>query len=200
MKKLGFTLAEVLITLIVIGVIAALTIPAIMNNIKGREYKSALNKAFSTTNQALAMHYATEGEGVSASRSQQSPFHYFGHEIFLKHLKMTPIYYFPGHDTWCTDGGGAMSVDGIIYCIDLSNINFGNDSGDPATTACNANNTVPCANDFTKPNLYVDVNGDKGPNELTTDPKSPKDQYQAMLYDQKAIPFGEATQQFMYSK
>ena len=39
MKKLGFTLAEVLITLVIIGVIAAMTVPTLMNNTQGQENK-----------------------------------------------------------------------------------------------------------------------------------------------------------------
>ena len=42
--KKGFTLAEALITLVIIGVIAALTIPAILVNTEQHEYKSALKR------------------------------------------------------------------------------------------------------------------------------------------------------------
>lgn len=43
---LGFTLAEVLITLGIIGIVAALTIPALLKNTQDAEYKSAYKKAF----------------------------------------------------------------------------------------------------------------------------------------------------------
>jgi prepilin-type N-terminal cleavage/methylation domain-containing protein len=46
MKK-GFTLAEVLITLGVIGVVAVLTIPGVMKNYKNRLYVSQLEKVYS---------------------------------------------------------------------------------------------------------------------------------------------------------
>lgn len=42
MKKYGFTLAEVLITLGIIGVVAALTIPTLMQNYKDRACFSIL--------------------------------------------------------------------------------------------------------------------------------------------------------------
>jgi len=51
--KYGFTLAEVLITLVIIGVIAALTIPAVINNTKDQEFKSQFAKAYSTIMQAI---------------------------------------------------------------------------------------------------------------------------------------------------
>lgn len=51
--KLGFTLAEVLITLSIIGVVAALTIPGLMKNYQNRQYVSGLQKAYSELNQAF---------------------------------------------------------------------------------------------------------------------------------------------------
>lgn len=47
-EKEGFTLAEVLITLGIIGIVAAMTIPTLMNKTNEREWKSAWKKAFST--------------------------------------------------------------------------------------------------------------------------------------------------------
>lgn len=49
----GFTLSEVLITLGIIGVLAALTIPSLMNNVQDTQYKSAYKKAYSTVSQAF---------------------------------------------------------------------------------------------------------------------------------------------------
>ena len=51
--KNGFTLAEVLITLVIIGVIAALTIPTAINKSKEQERKTQFAKAYSTFAQAL---------------------------------------------------------------------------------------------------------------------------------------------------
>ena len=45
--KKGFSLAEVLVTLTVIAVLAVLTIPALMNDIQNAQYKTAYRKAFS---------------------------------------------------------------------------------------------------------------------------------------------------------
>lgn len=51
--KEGFTLAEVLITLGIIGVVATITIPVLMNNIQDNQYKVAYKKAYSTISQAF---------------------------------------------------------------------------------------------------------------------------------------------------
>lgn len=50
----GFTLAEVLITLGIIGVVAAITIPVIQSKIQDEEYKTAYRKAYSDLSQAMA--------------------------------------------------------------------------------------------------------------------------------------------------
>ena len=59
MKK-GFTLAEVLMTLAIIGVIAALTVPSVIVNTQQKEFKTGLKKAVSVLNQALVMTQAME--------------------------------------------------------------------------------------------------------------------------------------------
>ena len=48
----GFTLAEVLITLVIIGVIAAMTIPTLINKTNNQEYVSRLKKAYSVLSAA----------------------------------------------------------------------------------------------------------------------------------------------------
>ena len=59
MKK-AFTLAEVLITLGIIGVVAAMTLPALVNQTRGKELETALQKAYSILQQALQqMQYDT---------------------------------------------------------------------------------------------------------------------------------------------
>ena len=45
----GFTLAEVLITLGIIGVVAAITIPALINNYRAAKLKSQFLKSYSTS-------------------------------------------------------------------------------------------------------------------------------------------------------
>ena len=57
----GFTLAEVLITLVIIGVIAAITIPTLMNKTNKQEYVVKLKKAYSTLSQATNRIIAENG-------------------------------------------------------------------------------------------------------------------------------------------
>ncbi len=53
LKKAAFTLAEVLITLGIIGVVAAITLPTIISNYKKQVTVTKLEKAYTTLNQAF---------------------------------------------------------------------------------------------------------------------------------------------------
>ncbi|MDD3238145.1 MAG: type II secretion system protein [Candidatus Gastranaerophilales bacterium] len=59
--KSAFTLAEVLITLVIIGVIAAMTIPSLLNKTNEQESVSAVKKAYSTLSQAHNMVMSQDG-------------------------------------------------------------------------------------------------------------------------------------------
>ena len=60
-KRFGFTLAEVLITLGIIGVVAAMTMPTLMNQTNGAQYKSAYKKALSAISQGVTLNVALDG-------------------------------------------------------------------------------------------------------------------------------------------
>lgn len=55
MKKYGFTMAEVLITLGVIGVVAAMTLPTLVQKYRNRVVETRLQKFYSVMNQAVRM-------------------------------------------------------------------------------------------------------------------------------------------------
>lgn len=76
MKK-AFTLAEVLITLGIIGVVAAMTLPTVINNVHHKELETALKKQYSTLSQAI----------LDIQREDGLPFEYesYGHN-FKKEL------------------------------------------------------------------------------------------------------------------
>lgn len=59
-RHAGFTLAEVLITLGIIGVVAAMTIPTLMSNTGRAEFKTAYKKIISAVNQAVTMSVAID--------------------------------------------------------------------------------------------------------------------------------------------
>ena len=61
-KLKAFTLAEVLITLAIIGVVAAISIPSVISNSQQQEFKTGLRKAVSVLNSAITMNMAIDGE------------------------------------------------------------------------------------------------------------------------------------------
>ena len=67
----GFTLAEVLITLGIIGVVAAMTMPTLINSTQGAQYKTAYKKALSVMSQAVVMNIALEDYDLSQTVAGQ---------------------------------------------------------------------------------------------------------------------------------
>ena len=63
--KNAFTLAEVLITLGIIGVVAAMTMPTLMGSTQEAQYKTAFKKNMSVLSQALGIAVAKNGEDFS---------------------------------------------------------------------------------------------------------------------------------------
>ena len=61
-RRAAFTLAEVLITLGIIGVVAAMTMPSVIGHYKKQETISKLKKAYTSINQALRMSEIDNGE------------------------------------------------------------------------------------------------------------------------------------------
>ncbi|MDE6137924.1 MAG: type II secretion system GspH family protein, partial [Candidatus Gastranaerophilales bacterium] len=67
--KSGFTLAETLITLGIIGVVAALTIPGLITSYKKHVIASSLKRAVSSINQAIKQSEAENGEMETWNKS-----------------------------------------------------------------------------------------------------------------------------------
>lgn len=82
-KKKAFTLSEVLITLGVIGVVAAISIPPLMNNIQDRQFKEAAKEAFSKASQAIQQMKSDNGGDLSGYYTVRSSFE----PIFIKYFK-----------------------------------------------------------------------------------------------------------------
>lgn len=65
-KFKAFTLAEVLMTLGVIGIIAAISIPILMHNILDKQFKEAAKAAYSKASQAVQQMKSDEGGSLDA--------------------------------------------------------------------------------------------------------------------------------------
>jgi prepilin-type N-terminal cleavage/methylation domain-containing protein len=84
-KYIGFTLAEVLITLGIIGIISAMTIPTLIQKYKERVTVNKVKNMYATFSQALKLAIAENGEvdgwDYTATRTEQ------GASSFAKYLK-----------------------------------------------------------------------------------------------------------------
>lgn len=181
-KKIGFTLAEVLITLAIIGIVASMTIPNLIANNHKVEYVTGLKKAYTVFNQALAQMTANSGcvqdlkcTGVYLTTSN---FTTFGDEIVkyfnvTKNCKTTDSGCFAGavapyidgsgtkNTTYDTDSYRFITSDGMAFAL-LDDLGFNCQTGPSSTPGDNT--YVVCGK------LYVDVNGPKrGPNTLGRD-------------------------------
>ena len=130
--KRGFTLSEVLITLAIIGVVAAITLPSLMTNVQNRSIGSALAKGYNTLSNANDMLLATTGLSSIGDATANSP------ETYVTTLKnyarfssfptaQLPAYtdYNYGEYTVVKDSTKAsVSNDGIIYIFNPPSVIF----------------------------------------------------------------------------
>lgn len=90
----AFTLAEVLITLGVIGVVAAMTMPVLIQNHKKQVTVTKLKKAYSEISQAIKLSEVHNGEMENWDFSNFTPEEknkYFGENYILPYLKTVKI-------------------------------------------------------------------------------------------------------------
>ena len=71
--KSAFTLAEVLITLVIIGIVAALTISALINNIEKKHLIIGWRKSFSDVSRALLLAKANNDSFIGVSGDNMPP-------------------------------------------------------------------------------------------------------------------------------
>ncbi len=209
-KKKAFTLAEALITLVIIGVIAALTIPAILVNTEQHEYKSALKKALSALNQVIELNIALEGYGPIEAGNMDNP----TAEDSLFEMFRNRMNVISTSDTY--DRGGTanytfFTADGMRYEFpETPSINggtFATSNGHCARSAGNVQDdsgetkNLPCL-------IIVDVNGQRRPNPLksggsykvpgTKGRSKILDVFPIIITDINAYPYGVVAQRAMF--
>ena len=181
MKK-AFTLAEVLITLTIIGVIAALTIPNLMQKYQNHANYVALKKAYSVLSNTIKMAERENGTaedwGMLSTQTWDVAAKIGAEKIepFLKYSKKCEK---PNKDCWVNDIKMLNGVATASY--DLSSLNGRTNlyvlqdgsvlvvvSNNQASSN-NENVLKPQRGDLRYLTFYVDVNGKKGPNQMGVD-------------------------------
>ncbi len=107
--KNGFTLAEVLITLGIIGVVAAMTLPALVNQTNGVQYKVGLQKGYSVLSQAIQRLNADQGYIVNREN--------YGMHTFAPALKKYLIQGKDCNNTDCQKNGTNNDVGNLLSAV-----------------------------------------------------------------------------------
>lgn len=182
-KIKAFTLAEVLITLCIIGVVAAITIPALLKNIQDYQFKQAWKKEYSVISQAYLSMKQDEGGDLSAyfdtaaTRAAVPLFQKMGNYLLTLQTCGTLYYaYVCGTPSASVDtayksqSGGSVSQYNLYYYqyVLKDGANFYARSHQPGRAL-----------------IWIDVNGyGKGPNILG------RDLYGMVMTKDKIVPMG----------
>ena len=218
-KRFGFTLAEVLITLGIIGVVAAMTMPTLMNSTNGAQYKTAYKKALSVLSQAVVLNVALDdydmsqttkgseedGEVTPASGSATL------YNLFKNRMNVvkTSTGSVEGADWEASNNSNAKFAAAGNYTLFFNDgivFTFKQDAG-----SCTAGNASTSAG-YCKG--AIDVNGEKNPNKQvvcddgTVDGtntevtdcvvSNPTDIYPVIMYDQTILPNSPAGRAVLY--
>lgn len=158
-KNLGFTLAEVLITLGIIGVVAVITVPILVNNIQNAQYKTAYKKSYSMISQALSNAMADNAmETPTASRDIA---HLNNFKTLMSYIKTQKTCYDQ------TDNSQCWYKDGEEYNSSSYSNGYPNVQ-DLAAIDISGMSWATYANGFDN-SIFVDTNGLKGPNQFGKD-------------------------------
>ena len=179
-KKAAFTLAEVLITLGIIGVVAAMTMPSLIQNYQEKATVTKLKKCYSLVSQAYVSILNDEGGSDTLQAGDDLEMM----EKFGKYLKYQKTCgrnkgCFPnvtyksvtgnGYNKWeddTTDRSRAILTDSTLIMFNKSAMWGGNEGN------------------YLYAQIYVDINGFKGPNQLG------KDFFYFYISPEKIVPAG----------
>ena len=211
-SKSAFTLAEVLITLGIIGVVAAMTMPTLLNSTQGAQYRTAYKKALSVLSQAIVLNvalddYDTSQATYTTDTAADEPSLY---NLFKNRMNVV------------AENGQGWTVGELGDGVEAGSagdtrIKFGDDAASNYTFFFNdgivlsfpkTNGTCDGTADH-KCTGVIDVNGNKNPNKLvscdgdTTGTSckvdSPTDIYPIRFEGQSIFPNSHAARAVMYS-
>lgn len=208
-NKSAFTLAEVLITLGIIGVVAAMTMPTLMNSTQGAQYKAAYKKALSALSQAVTLNVALDDYNFSTASGSTtengSVYAIFKNRMnVVKTIEGTTGYLIDlgdkdkaGFKSGKINEGSNYTLffnDGIVFSFPTTAANCTNDE--------TINNVTICKG-------FIDVNGEKNPNRVVKCDKgnatddscvvtNPTDVYPVIFYDQTVLPGTAAARNVLY--
>jgi len=199
LKQRAFTLAEVLITLGIIGIVAAMTIPTLMENVQDYQLKQAWKKEFSVLQQATVSYLQ---DNATFKNTYASFWHDYLKSDYVNYLRTIKVCSGdPNPETtygycWST-AGTTKYLNGSVVAsnsLPLGNGSAGVVLQDGAyiifayqDNTCASINVTPPGNEGLANIcgwIAVDVNGAKNPNVVG------KDIFAVWVLENKIIPFG----------
>lgn len=163
--RLGFTLAEVLITLGIIGIVAALTIPNLITNYQKHVTVTKLQKAISILNQAYKMSFDDVGEPSSSESFAMGGDAYFNKywAPYIKTAIICKTYQQCGYKRINPWLGANHAVSNTAVVANNERTTFYTSDGFLYIIFTSQGGSKPGT--FVKNSqVYVDINGGEGPN------------------------------------
>ena len=170
-RKCAFTLAEVLITLGIIGVVTAMTLPSVINDSKDKEFKTAYKKAYSDLSRVMLPAY-TNGD-LPLRTEQFEPaqtkkeFDYIKQAFkVIKSCEPENLY-----DCWPEGGEGVCSGSCATGSSDdgLGDPNEGYPKKGLSVAFVDVSGRIWATYTISENIFIVDVNGKKSPNKFGKD-------------------------------
>ena len=212
--KNAFTLAEVLITLGIIGVVAAMTMPTLLNSTQGAQYRTAYKKALSVLSQAVVLNVALDDYDLSQASATDGTKQTDGTSASVYNLFNNRMNVARVCDGACDSDNDKWTVgtgDNAVKFGQASNYTFFFNDGITLTFAQNAANcTEGNATDPTVTQCLgaIDVNGAKNPNRVVACDNgsagvnckvtNPTDIYPIAMYDQSIVPNTDAARAVLF--
>ena len=175
LQSRAFTLAEVLITLVIVGIVAALTIPSAINNTKKHEYVAGVKKAYSVLSQSAYKIGQRKGyavgdfsflqgidfmdefsKEVNVAKKCDTTEECFGSEFVGANVKYIYLKPNAGKPSYYADKA-IITSDGIMYSLAQRG------------SGITAFGLAPEDTENIVGRFVVDVNGQKGPNQIGVD-------------------------------
>ncbi len=173
-RKSAFTLAEVLITLGIIGVVAAMTLPTLVNDKQNKELQTQFKKTYSELNQVARLFYNDNGISVSeytAYTNGQNNLKKFLNE-FPKYMKGVSVISDWTHNDYDEDNTQIDTMPYPIHAVtgskDVKMICDVSGFRSDISGRLYAFNDPPNAGQ-NGPVVCVDINGEKKPNRYGMD-------------------------------
>lgn len=173
-KHIGFTLAEILVTLGVIGVIASMTVPTLVQDIQDAQFHSAWKKAYADLDQATKRVLSDNGGSLKGLFPNSNILR----DKYLAYLNYTKQCDMGKNSGNCWNTLGGLKPNGRPYPDD--GINTEEEWWFKYTAGAILNNgynlifmhtAVSCtySTEVSCGRVLVDVNGFKGPNQIGKD-------------------------------